>query len=216
MATNKRTLVVIASMIAVALAMLVGVMYAAPKLSTAKSPSAPVASDEQRSEVDGDLAKLYKTVDELTSDAQVIALGQFEGKANVVPPHTGTPPYDPGRRELAFRPTEVLKGVGEVNLGSNIQIAQRAITVNNTVKSAKDDTLFQSGDTCILFLTPALPEEGKFYWVTGAMQGALRVVDGKVYSRNLTGEIPQEIGPTVDAQPLAGFISTLREKVNAK
>lgn len=161
-----------------------------------------------------EFARLYTSVKDLSTDSSLIVLGQFQDLATVVLPKMDKPPYDPGRRELGFRPTHVLKGQAK----TTIQVAQRvsfARSTSPTVTAAGDDTLFRPGDTYILFLTSALPVELRgnaepFYWVTGAIQGAFRVKDGKVYSRNITGEIPAQVGPRIAGQPLDTFLAIIQ------
>jgi hypothetical protein len=116
---------------------------------------------------------------------------------------------DPGRRELAFRPTQTLKG----SPTSVIMVGQRAIFKGSTVRASEDDTLFKAGDTYILFLKKALPHEGEIYWITGATQGAFPVINGRVSSRNVTGEIPKNVGPQVKKEGLDNFLAMIREKV---
>lgn len=154
-----------------------------------------VATTEALPLVFGSVAKNYKTIDELAADSQVIVLGKFQGNPNVVRPNLGqdlapaktedeSPPQrdldtqlkllaqrDPGRRELDFRLIKVLKGDIQA---SSITVAQRAAIGENAMGPVKDDKLFKPGETYILFLMPALPHEGSFYWITGAIPGALR------------------------------------------
>jgi hypothetical protein len=197
-----------------------------------------VATTEALPIVIGSVARNYGTIDELVADSQVIVLGKFQGNPNVVRPKMGqdlalnstenaSPPQrdpdtqlkllaerDPGRRELDFRPTEVLKGDIQA---SSITVAQRAVIGGNTVGQVADDKLFEPGETYILFLTPALSHEGKFYWITGAIQGAFKVENGRVNSRSVTRENKQEdIGPKVKGETLENFLVTIKEKVNSK
>lgn len=154
------------------------------------------SSEQALPVVQGELAKYYETVDELAADSQIIVLGKFQGNPNVIRPNISqdsasskseneAPPQrhldtrlkllaqrDPGgRRELAFQPIEILKGGIQV---SSITVAQRAAISENIVRAFEDDTLFEPGETYVLFLTPALPHEGNFYWITGAIQVHLK------------------------------------------
>lgn len=152
-------------------------------IPTSRVQKPRVATTEALPLVIGSVAKKYKAIDELAADSQVIVLGKFQGNPNRVRPTLGqdlapaktedeSPPQrDPGRRELDFRPTEVLKGNIQA---SSITVAQRAVIGENVMGPVKDNKLFKPGETYILFLTPALPHEGNFYWITGAIQGSLR------------------------------------------
>lgn len=129
---------------------------------------------------------------------------------------------DPGHRDIEFLPLEILKGH---KISLPITIAQRGAinqeTTLNTVKPMEEDTFFQPKDTYILFLVKPLPHErdlaGKdFYWITGASQGAFFVKNQKVYSRNSIGQIPLNVGPLIQGEPLNSFLSKVRRKVKSK
>lgn len=166
---------------------------------------------EVKSEAMGELAKYYKTIDELITDSEVIVFGRFEGQPTIVPPKIDKEPYDPGRRELTFRPIQTLKG----DVKATIKVAQREGISEGGAVGSSNFPLFKSGENYVLFLVPTLHEEefGEFYWVTGAIQGALRAINDKVYSLNVTGEVPQEVGPKVEGQPLHNFLVTLQGKI---
>ncbi len=208
-----RKMLVIAGL-AIVLSLVVGIAYMKPP----EDKTALVATNQIGgvAALSDGLARYYDDIDELVVDSEVIALGQFEGEPIAVPPKTDKPPYDPGRRELLFRPTVVLKG----EVKEAIRVAQRVGVADSASMVAHDEveTPFEPGTTYILFLVPTLHKEefGEFYWVTGAPQGAFRVQDGKVYSRNVLGEIPQNLGPKVEGQPLDSFLATLREKISSK
>jgi len=157
----------------------------------------------------GQIRKLYKTIDELIPDSAVIVLGSFKGPERIVPPNTSKPPRDPGRRELTFVVAETLKG----DAPAQIQIAQRITPKTNGVGPMAGDTLFAADTQYILFLTPALHQEGDFYWITGATQGAFSVITDKVFSRNVVGEIPKELGPTVNGVPINQFLTDTKASI---
>lgn len=197
-----------------------------------------IATTEALPIVMGSVAKNYETIDQLAVDSQVIVLGNFQGNPNIARPKMGqdsapartaneSPPQrnldtqlkllaqrEPGRRELDFQPAEVLKGDIQA---SSITVAQRAAIDENAVGPVEDDKLFEPREKYILFLTPALPNEGKFYWITGAFQGAFKVKNGKITSQNIAGENRQEvIGPRVKGESLETFMTAIKEKVNSK
>lgn len=197
------------------------------------------------------IAVNFQTTDELIAASELIVRGKFTGKPLLTLPRrvpdlptaaseNEEPPErdpnliyqrDPGHRDLVFVVQEVLKGDKTTK---QIIVGQRgAINEDTTVDTAKPtegDTLFKPGDSYILFLTKALPHEAKianreFYWVVGSVQGAYRIKNKKVYSRNVevtqlaTGEeaVPREIeenvGPNVEGIPEDTFIADLRRKI---
>jgi hypothetical protein len=156
----------------------------------------------------GQIRKIYKTVDELIPDSAFIVLGSFKDPERIVPPNTSKPHRDPGRRELTFVVAETIKG----DAPAQIQIAQRITPKTNGVGPMAGDALFAADAQYILFLTPALPHEGDFYWITGATQGFL-VTTEKVFSRNIVGEIPKELGPTVKEVPIKQFLMDTKASI---
>jgi len=157
----------------------------------------------------------YLTVDEVEMASEIIVVGVFEDKEHILKQGLSQKPVEPGHRDLMFHVTDTIKGKTE----TDIWVAQRvAFNSNGTVAGPiEGDTLFISGNKYVLFLNLAISSTRQgydFYWVTGATQGAFLVVDDKVYSRNNIGEIPEEIGPTVQSVPLEQFIADLKEKAS--
>lgn len=157
----------------------------------------------------GQIGKSYKTIDELIIDSTIIVLGFFEGQERIISPNISNPPRDPGRREMTFVVTDAFKG----NSQARIQVAQRYTQKENYIAAVKDDTLFTSGTEYILFLVSALPQEGNFYWLTGATQGAFLVNQNKVFSRNVLGEIPKEVGPISNGTTLDQFLLDIKKLI---
>lgn len=205
-----------------------GAVYLIPK--SANSPAvvgtpnvsgSPQTAQLKPASASGQLAQEFKTVAELVGGSQVIVVGQFEGEPNIVPPNlppNGTEPYDPGRRELTFQVTSTLKGETKT---ATIKVAQRVgfpTADSKAIVALDDDTLFKAGDAYILFLNKTLHEQefGEVYWLTGAVEGALKVTNGKVYSRNVTGEIPADLGPSVNGQSLDSLLADVRSLVSSR
>ncbi len=136
---------------------------------------------------------------------------------------------DPGHIALAFSARRVLKG----DLSKKrIIVAQRgAIDENSTVNNTQPvsgDTLFKSGSRYILFLKKALPNEianagYEYYWLVGSTQGAHRIRNGKVYSRNLKKaktsqeeslepEITESLGQKIDGVNEESLLSEIEQK----
>jgi hypothetical protein len=211
--------------------------------NTAGTHSSPVSL--------GSTAVSYQTTDDLLAASDLVVRGNFTGKPLLSPlrrvpdlptvssddqEHPARDPNliyqrDPGHRDLAFVVQEVLKGdktTKQIFVGQRGAIGQN--TTVDTVKPMEGDTLFKPGDSYILFLVKTLPHETKlagreFYWVAGAVQGAYRLKNKKVYSRNVElaqpspGEerVPREIeeyvGPKVEGVPEEAFLSELRAKI---
>ncbi len=206
---------------------LVGTAYAAIRSirstevpNTLNRNSSMKVSEVKSASASGQIAQEYKNVSDLVTNSQLIVIGQFEGDPRIVPPNlppNGKEPYDPGRRELSFRVTGTLKG----ELKTSVNVAQRVgfpTTDLTTVVGLDDDTLFKAGDSYILFLNKTLHERefGEFYWIAGAVQGAMKVIDSKVYSRNVIGDIPADLGPSVSGQPLDAFLANVRDIVSSR
>jgi len=211
--------------------------------NTAVAQSSPVSL--------GATAVSYQTTDDLLATSNLVVCGKFTGKPLLSPLRRGPdlptassedrePPArdpnliyqrDPGHRDLAFVVQEVLKGdktTKQIFVGQRGAIDQ--ITTADTVRSVEGDTLFKPGDSYILFLVKPLPHETKlagreFYWVAGAVQGAYRLKNKKVYSRNVelaqpspgeepvSREIEEYVGPKVEGVPEEAFLSELRAKI---
>lgn len=199
----------------------------------------------------GSSAISYKTTDDLLAASDLVVRGSFTGKPMLSPLRRGPdlptaasedqePPArdpnliyqrDPGHRDLAFVVQEVLKGdktTKQIVVGQRGAIDQS--TTADTVRPVEGDTLFKPGDSYILFLAKPLPHETKlanraFYWIAGAVQGAYRIKNQKVYSRNVeltqpasgeepvSREIEEYVGPTVNGVPEESFLSELRGKI---
>ena len=164
------------------------------------------------SESIGELAQYYTSTDDLWVDSDLVVIGIFDDQERIIEPNSprdpdSKPPYDPGRRELSFRITDTLKG----NSDGQIWIAQRASFQKDNIKPLADDTLFKPGEKYVLFLRSSKQQPGAFFWVTGATQGAFSIVNDKVYSRSVTGDIPADIGPTIDGVLLDNFINEFKD-----
>lgn len=199
----------------------------------------------------GSTAVSYQTTNDLLAASDLVVRGNFTGKPLLSPLRRGLdlptassgkqkPPArdpnliyqrDPGHLDLAFVVQEVLKGdktTKQIFVGQRGAINQN--TTADTVKPVAGDTLFKPGDAYILFLVKPLPHETKlagreFYWVAGAVQGAYRLKNKKVYSRNVelaqpslgekpvSREIEAYVGPKVAGVPEEVFLSELRAKI---
>lgn len=151
-----------------------------------------------------EIAKFYATPDELFDDSVLVVIGVFEDEQRILEANTprnpaAIPPYYPGNRQLAFKVADTLKGESE----DRIWVAQ--------YPNRREDTLFQPGSRYVLFLNPSVSQVGEFFWPTGATQGAFPIINDKVYSRNVVGEIPESVGPTVEGVPLDQFIKELKK-----
>ena len=156
------------------------------------------------------IAKYYGTAEELRNDSTLVVIGVFEDRERIVNSNTARtpgakPPFYPGWRELSFSVTETLKGESE----SLVWVAQHATSTTNGLAPTEGDTLFRPGQRYVLFLTLETKLPGRFFWLTGATQGAFAIVNDKVFSRSVTGEIPEGVGPTVNGVPLEQFIRDL-------
>jgi hypothetical protein len=198
----------------------------------------------------GSIHKIYASTDEFVQDSDVIVVGKFSNKPTLKRPtkladlptansEDQLPPprnqdlllqRDPGHRDLSFMVRRVLKGDSTTK---QVVVAQRGAigddTTENTVKPVEGDTLFKPGGQYILFLKKAFPHEiqnagYEFYWIVGASQGAHRLVNGKVYSRNIQKkainneaaidtEIPEDLGQKVDGIEEEKFIQDIESKV---
>lgn len=163
--------------------------------------------------ISAEIEKYYTSVDELLEDSDLVVIGIFKDQERIVEPNTprnsdSQPPYDPGRRELAFKVTDILKGYSE----DLIWVAQRVSFMANGVEAMEEDTLLESSQQYMLFLNSSVQHPNEFYWLTGATQGAFLINNnGTVFSRNVIGDIPKSVGPTVDGLPLDQFISDLKK-----
>jgi hypothetical protein len=207
----------------------ISLVYTSKNLSSFKNDNDLIALGER--------AKDYKTVEELIPDSAVILVGEFEDSPKITASRLGSgktvsasedaKPQEMsaedrakllservfGRRELVFRISEVIKGEVKDKV---VSVAQNAIATENLTKPLEGDIFFEPGEKYILFLTPALPSEGQFYWLTGAVQGGFKVVNGKVRSRELKDRGSQEIGPQVREESLESFLKSIRSKVGSK
>lgn len=225
-------------------------LHAESALNSQSVPPYPAAAQLHPVSL-GATARSYKTTDDLLAASDLVVRGEFTGKPLLSPLRRGPdlptassedqePPArdpnliyqrDPGHRDLTFVVQEALKGDKTTK---QIVVAQRGAidqsTTADTVRPVEGDTLFKPGDSYILFLVKPLPHETKlagreFYWVVGAVQGAYRIKNKKVYSRNIevapsslgeepvSREIEEYIGPKVEGVPEEAFLSEIRRKI---
>ena len=164
----------------------------------------------------GQIAKYYETIDELFEDSHLVVSGTFSKEIFIEKmPTVGKLDYF---RELPFNVTQTFKGEPQ----SSIRVAQNAVSADGrSFSSYRDDTFYMPGEHYILFLCfqdkvkgytgTSRSYSGGYYWVTGAVQGAFHITGDKVYSRNITGEIPKETGPEVNGIPLEQFTAELKQ-----
>lgn len=162
--------------------------------------------------ISAEIDKYYTSVDELLEDSDLVVIGIFEDQERIIEPNTprdpdAQPPYDPGRRELAFKVTDILKGYCK----DLIWVAQRVSFTANGVEAIEEDMLFEPSQRYILFLNSSVQHPNEFYWLTGATQGALLIKNNAVFSRNVVGDIPESIGPTVNGVSLDQLTSGLKK-----
>lgn len=181
----------------------------------------------------GQLANNYKSIDKLIAASDVVVLGKFTGNPKIVLPSEGPslPPRsaenaerapldpavinqilaarDPGHRNMTFMPIQTLKG----STNGAITVGQRGAFTEVYTAPDEGDNFFQAEDTYVLFLKSEPSRSNNFYWITGAVQGAFRVSNGQVISRNVTGEIPEDIGPKIQGESLNNFLQNIQVKI---
>ena len=160
-------------------------------------------------------AYIFKTVEQLFEHSNVVVIGTFEKQERIVPDSRNKKNNYNGWRELSFSVSDVLKGSPK----SQIWVAQHVVfKKDGSIQGPfEEDTLLIPGQQYVLFLTletnTEVPHGGDFYWLKGAPQGAFPAIGNKVYSRNVTGEIREGYGPTVNGIPLEQFTAELRQLV---
>ena len=78
--------------------------------------------------------------------------------------------------------------------------------------------MLKPGERYLLFLVPAgnpyvikaQEKYGKIYMVTGAWQGEFKIINGRVYSRNVLGEA-EPVGLKVKGMPFSEFIAEMKK-----
>lgn len=211
--TNKRIFTCLEGLFLVAFAIMSAGCWSGDQAQPETTSISPNAGQQEsvvtklptETRVSGSIAKIYQSADELLSDSAIVVVGVFDGKERIVSSNTTVVPFYPGWREMPFRVTHIIKGTPD----AVVQVAQHVGFAPDGVRPVEDDTLFTTGSRYILFLTPQ--PGGGIYWLTGAIQGAFPVINGRVFSRNVVGDIPKEIGPTVDGKPLNQFIEDLQK-----
>ena len=156
-----------------------------------------------------------KTVEQLIVNSDIVVIGLFGSQERIVQDSTNKKNNYYGWRELSFSVSDILKGSPK----SQIWVAQHVVfKQNGSIQGPfEEDTLLLPGQQFVLFLNletvEDLPHAGDFYWLSGAIQGAFPIIGDKVYSRNITGEIPEGYGPTVNGIPLEQFTAELKQLV---
>ncbi len=158
----------------------------------------------------GDLAVVYKTPGEIYRASKLVVIGTPYGEpipilAEKYNSYVGT----------RFRVEKVLKG----NAGDEIVVAGSGIydKINKKVRLVGKDPL-KPGEKYLLFLLPAgnpyviqyQKKIGEIYMVTGAWQGEFRIINGRVYSRNVLGEAAPE-GLKVKGMPYSEFVAEMKK-----
>lgn len=183
--------------------------------------------------IHGEVANIYGEISQLGKQADLIVVGKFQGEPTFRPEVLGSdyPPRadsealvptdrDPSLvamnrlpyREMNFQVSTVIKG--ESLLGGlsspSVTVEQVGILDAGREVGVSGDRLFQANEEYVLFLSP--DPLGQRYFVTGISQGAFLLKDGMVSSLN-TLEGVDNIGPTVRAQPLTTFLSTIQRAI---
>jgi|Deesub1362B_J571_1020462.scaffolds.fasta_scaffold01756_6 hypothetical protein len=160
----------------------------------------------------GDLAKHYKNVAELYRDSVLVVIGTAEEDTWAI--DTKHPAVDYGA--VRVKVEKVLKG----KCGDEILVVSTAYIKpqeNRIVLFGRDP--WKKGKRYIFFLSEAINPEldsfrekwGMIYIPTGAYQGEFRVVNNRVYSRNVIGEAEPE-GLKVRGMPLSEFIKEMKKR----
>ena len=174
-----------------------------------RSRVANLGTDGGDVQISGSIAVVYQNTNQMIADADVIVTGTFTGEQIVVPrtkpvdypPRASgdapTPPRDPklidqvelGHLDSAFNVSEVVKG----QVGSKVYVAQSGVigATAATSKPISEGPFFTAGNSYILFLKKPQAHEIRnaggrsFYYAVGAYQGAYRIKNGKVYTRDI-------------------------------
>jgi hypothetical protein len=135
-------------------------------------------------------AESYGNLEELSTAADLIAVGQVKGVLRVTGNVLGQATWGPISRyytEFAFSVHRVLKGHG----------SEEEILIHQTGAEGKseisDDPLLETGDKYIVFLREYEP--GK-YCILGGPQGRFQIINGQVFSMNHVSPDRVSFGPS--------------------
>jgi hypothetical protein len=123
-------------------------------------------------------AEFYASINDLSTEADLIAVGTVKDIVGVTSDVIGNPRWGPDIlyfTDFAFSVEQVLKGpqdVGKVIIHQTGAAGKREIW---------DDPLLKPGDEYVLFLHEY--ETGK-YFILGGPQGRFQIIEGEVFSMN--------------------------------
>ena len=123
-------------------------------------------------------AEYYASIEDLSAEADLIAVGTVKGVVEVTGDVTGEARWGPVIlyfTDFAFSVEQVLKGPQNV---MEVMIHQTGAAGKYEVR---DDPLLEPGDKYVLFLHEY--ETGKYY-ILGGPQGRFQIIEGEVFSMN--------------------------------
>ncbi len=146
----------------------------------------------------GELAEYYTTLLQLYKASDVVVVGTV----------VTDPWYERAEKinvyfKTKFRVEKVLKG----KCGREIIISDTGTYIPKAGKAYRDGAdLWKKGEKYILFLRT----DGKRYVPTGSWQGEFKIINGRVYSRNVLGEA-EPVGLKVKDMPFSEFVAEMKK-----